>query len=492
MLIIVIKPINLLNKSILIKKTVIILIITFCFYNNKAQNLVPNPSFELYKLCPTFNNSINSSINYNPLQKFCNEWESLGTKEQLMISSGGQYLNECAKDIIPHTGLPQSSFAYQYARTGKGIMVTAQTYQGFYQDRIYQGVKLIEPLKIGHNYLVRFYANLADSSQSAMNNLGITFYTQKQKITNLSDITSLSYPDWAHIYSKDVIDNKNDWVKIEGIITADSAYEYLVVGNFFDYNKTIFKSVPNSITGFNYPIYLLDDFTVEETKKTIETANKLICKGDSITLNAVGSSNTFYWSYNKVDTISTQDKITISINQSKTVYLVSNWGVDSVILLAIDYPQKIIPTDTFLCRNYYIDIDATTNNGKYEWNTGDTTPTIIIEKAGEYILKTTTGSCYRIDTLIVNSCEPTLYVPNAFTPNNDGVNDVFLPKGVQVFNYNLSIYSRWGQLIFQTNNMEEGWEGNGYTSDNYFYNITYSNKENTKVYQKSGNTTLIK
>lgn len=476
----------------MIKKVSILFLIIFCTLCTKAQNLVPNPSFELYKLCPTFKNADEVAPQLNKLQKFCNDWESLGEASNRWLGLGGQYLNECDIDIIPFCGVPQSSFANQYARTGKGMMANVHSYQGFSQDRMYQGVKLIAPLKIGRKYLVRFYASLADSSQSAMNNLGITFFTQKQIIKDISNITSTFYPDWAHVYSKNVIDNKTDWVKIEGIITADSAYEYLVVGNFFDYNKTTFKSVPNSITGADYPVYLLDDFLVEETKKVIEPTNTLICKGDSITLNALGSSNTFYWSHNKIDTISIQDKITIPINQSQIIYLVSNWGIDSINITAINYPQKVIPTDTFLCQNYYININAALNNAKYEWNSGDTTSNIMIEKAGEYILKTTTGSCYRFDTLIVKSCEPTLYVPNAFSPNADGVNDIFLPKGVQVFNYNIYIYNRWGQLIFSTNNIENGWNGNDYTTDIYFYNITYSNKENTATYQKAGNITLIR
>lgn len=481
-----------LNNKILLIQKIIILINCLLIINSNAQNLVPNPSFELFKLCPTVYNTFNINQDWNDLQKFCADWESVGTIQHYWTGAGGQYLNACANIDKNYCGIPQSVFAFQNAHSGNGMLQLAQTYPGFTQERIFQGVKLISPLKIGHKYLVSFYTSLADSSHSAMNNLGITFYTQKQKIIDTSNISSLFYPDWAHVYSKDVIDNKTDWVKIEGVITADSAYQYLVVGNFFDYNKTTFKSFNNIVQGTVQPIYLLDDFTVEETKKTIAQTNTTICKSDTLKLNAIGSSQTFYWSLNMKDTFSTNEELFLKVDSSFKIYLISNWGIDSIQINSIEYPKKIIPIDTLLCSNYYLKIDGYNNIGKYKWNTGETNSKITIDKAGVYVLETTTGSCYRIDTLTVTSCQPTLYIPNAFSPNNDNVNDLFLPKGVQVFNYNLTIYNRWGQLVFETKDINQGWDGNGFGLDIYFYNVTYSDKENTTTYQKSGNLTLIR
>ena len=55
-------------------------------------------------------------------------------------------------------------------------------------------------------------------------------------------------------------------------------------------------------------------------------------------------------------------------------------------------------------------------------------------------------------------------IPNIFTPNGDGVNDFFCPSaylGKGLINFNLNIYNRWGQLIFQTNSLDgRGWDGN--------------------------------
>ncbi|MFN5182015.1 MAG: gliding motility-associated C-terminal domain-containing protein, partial [Bacteroidota bacterium] len=57
--------------------------------------------------------------------------------------------------------------------------------------------------------------------------------------------------------------------------------------------------------------------------------------------------------------------------------------------------------------------------------------------------------------------EFSLYVPNAFTPNQDGKNEVFQPKGLGVDeqNYAFYIYDRWGTLIFETTDWNKGWDG---------------------------------
>ena len=71
-----------------------------------------------------------------------------------------------------------------------------------------------------------------------------------------------------------------------------------------------------------------------------------------------------------------------------------------------------------------------------------------------------------------------IYVPNAFTPNADGLNDVFQPKGFGVTKYELNIYDRWGERMFHTNTFEEGWDG------------TYHGRGN-KICEESSYTWLI-
>ena len=55
----------------------------------------------------------------------------------------------------------------------------------------------------------------------------------------------------------------------------------------------------------------------------------------------------------------------------------------------------------------------------------------------------------------------TFFAPNAFTPDGDGLNDVFLPQGhaIDLNEYKLYIFNRWGEIIFETYHYDEGWDG---------------------------------
>ncbi len=93
--------------------------------------------------------------------------------------------------------------------------------------------------------------------------------------------------------------------------------------------------------------------------------------------------------------------------------------------------------------------------------------------------------------------EGDLYIPNAFTPNGDGMNDVFKAKGVGITKFEMQIYDRWGHLVFESNDIELGWNGcfknQGellIKQDVYTYKISYY-KGSAKQYTRYGNVTLL-
>ncbi len=87
------------------------------------------------------------------------------------------------------------------------------------------------------------------------------------------------------------------------------------------------------------------------------------------------------------------------------------------------------------------------------------------------------------------------YVPNAFTPNADNTNDKFLISYTGISTFLIQIYNRWGQLVYESNNIDDGWDGtfnqNSCQSDVYVYTIIFtdSNGEDGK---QSGNVTLLR
>ena len=91
--------------------------------------------------------------------------------------------------------------------------------------------------------------------------------------------------------------------------------------------------------------------------------------------------------------------------------------------------------------------------------------------------------------------EPFIFIPNAFSPNDDGENDILYVRGEMIEEMQLSIYNRWGELVFNSTSINHGW--NGIYQDKkvdpavfvYHLRATCVNKE---VFEKKGNITVVK
>ena len=96
----------------------------------------------------------------------------------------------------------------------------------------------------------------------------------------------------------------------------------------------------------------------------------------------------------------------------------------------------------------------------YLWNDGSTKPSLTVNEEGEYSVEVETiHGCKASDTIFVTVED--FMIPNAFTPNNDGLNDIFTPftpeKGFS--SYQFSVFNRFGAQIYKTNDIYEGWDG---------------------------------
>lgn len=87
------------------------------------------------------------------------------------------------------------------------------------------------------------------------------------------------------------------------------------------------------------------------------------------------------------------------------------------------------------------------------------------------------------------------WIPNAFTPDADNLNDVFRPVTIGVSNYSFTIFDRWGKLIYESNDITKGWDGKfkgkPCKQDVYVWKITYSNDVTEKYELKTGHVTLL-
>lgn len=107
-----------------------------------------------------------------------------------------------------------------------------------------------------------------------------------------------------------------------------------------------------------------------------------------------------------------------------------------------------------------------TINPSYLWNyNNQTTPTIIADAIGNYSVKVTNRfanntTCASSDKIqIKEGCEPRLFVPEIFTANKDGINDILQIPNAHITDFDLRIYNRWGEIIFESKDPEKIWDG---------------------------------
>jgi gliding motility-associated-like protein len=126
-------------------------------------------------------------------------------------------------------------------------------------------------------------------------------------------------------------------------------------------------------------------------------------------------------------------------------------------------------------------LDAGSVNGAtYLWSTGDTTHAITVGDPGPYWVTVSAPGCSSTDTVNVEGGigAGALYMPNAFTPNGNGLNEVFTGVGSDITSFHLEIWNRWGQKIYVTDDINNGWDGKykGETVQNdvYVYVVKYT------------------
>ncbi|MCH8904241.1 MAG: gliding motility-associated C-terminal domain-containing protein [Bacteroidetes bacterium] len=185
----------------------------------------------------------------------------------------------------------------------------------------------------------------------------------------------------------------------------------------------------------------------------------LLCPGATLTLKNSTSNlfDNYLWSNG--DTTAS-----ITIAQSGTYWLraindcMADTVRDTIIVAVIDFPEPSLVSDTSICSNDPVVLDATIGGGTYRWHDGSTNPKFYASLPGEYYIDITYQNCTKRFKTDISDCE-ILIVPNVFTPNNDGKNDLFMIEYYGQKLYRLLIYNRWGQLVFESNDRNYHWDG---------------------------------
>ncbi len=447
-----------------------------------GTNLVPNGGFESYANCLTASNR-NLSLTSIVLPWF----DYTGTSA---TTGSSDYFNRNCPYSTPNAfGTPFLNA--NNPRTGSGFFGQyCYIAPAFFRE--YAAVPLSTPLSIGKRYRIRFYtkpsATTTQSTYAKIDRIGLSLSTQNPRTTTLKVVATPTGNTNDYVGNKPVIltpsgtpvGDTTFWTRLETIFTADSAYAFLTLGGLTKISEM--QVFGNSIAGY----YFFDDVSIHELDLPPDTTRLR----DSLTCFAR-------------DTGLIKRKLT------------NRYGCDSLVL------QKIVLANPI---NIYLGRDTTLPNGlrftiptlisgdsvsKITWlpPTGLSCadclrPQVIVsEKTVTYIAHVIgRNGCKAADTLEIAQSElPFVYVPTAFSPNNDNINEVLVVyaslervKSIARF----AVFNRWGGLVFEKrdfppNDEAFGWKGEGQGQDVFVYLVEIELLNGQKVVV-SGGTTLMR
>jgi len=156
---------------------------------------------------------------------------------------------------------------------------------------------------------------------------------------------------------------------------------------------------------------------------------------------------------------------------------------------------EIIFTNKSVGENYFQwDFD----NG--QTNSEDNIINVLFNDTGKYYISLFVENEFNCTDEIIHQIdvvsELSVYIPNAFSPNDDGVNETFVVKGIGIQDFEMQVFDRWGSVIFQSDNLEYGWDGTAFSGQKmnngtYMYHI-YLTDVNGKPWVYNGELNLMK
>ncbi|MGK2861136.1 MAG: gliding motility-associated C-terminal domain-containing protein [Chitinophagaceae bacterium] len=187
-----------------------------------------------------------------------------------------------------------------------------------------------------------------------------------------------------------------------------------------------------------------------------------ICTGTSRVLDA-GKYSSYLWSNGYTGQI-----ISVSNIGSYAVMVTDNngcKGFDTAVISEMHpRPSQFLPQDTSLCSYGSLELIPLVNYQTYRWSNNSASRTLSISQPSTYWLEVVDyNGCIGKDTIMVTpkECMKGFFMPNAFTPNKDGKNDLLRPLLFgNVKEYSFTIYNRWGQPVFRSKVLSRGWDGN--------------------------------
>jgi len=223
----------------------------------------------------------------------------------------------------------------------------------------------------------------------------------------------------------------------------------------------------------------------------------LVCENDKLLLDAGNSGAQYLWQDNTIAQ-------TLPVNTNGTYWVnITKNGCSYADTVKVTFglkPAFSLGNDTVICMGSPIRLKPIMTNqatSAYLWSTGTTSTDLWVTDPGMYSLELSNSCGVLRDEIVIDKGVCDVYVPSAFTPNNDGRNDVFKSYyGENVNTFIMQVRNRFGQLVFETADRQAGWDGNFKTAKQpagtYVWTIKYKNNNSSIERLLQGTVILIR
>lgn len=352
------------------------------FATSNAQNLVPNGDFEYFYSIP------------NDVGQWdkCKDWFSVHNKRGLLwpYATPDYYHELATKGVRP----PSTSFGDVSPYSGEAHMgFVAKNPSGNFRE--YLSTKMLKPLTPGKEYIVTFYITNGDSNMFGgygVNSIGICFSVDSLRQQNNEVIKRI--PQWRTYTQQWSV----GWKKVSFTFKADSAYNFLTIGNFSDDADTRMRLWdPQASAPTAY--YFVDDFTVE-TKELLLFGSQQICMGDKVTLSAFNGVDYRWLNTKDLQTIIGRDSVLQVVPSATTTYMVYD-DDDTALhtILVQKYPEDVsLGNDRVICEGDSVFFDFSSATYGFLWHDSSDTQIRSFKQTGTYWLQLQNGKCLFADT----------------------------------------------------------------------------------------------
>ncbi|MBO9203024.1 MULTISPECIES: gliding motility-associated C-terminal domain-containing protein [Niastella] len=220
-------------------------------------------------------------------------------------------------------------------------------------------------------------------------------------------------------------------------------------------------------------------------------ADRNLCEGQSPVVLDAGQQSSYAWqdgSTSRYYTVNNIGLYKVSVTNSHGCISKDSINIKKIV----PSPANFLTASDSLCSYASLELVPSGSYSNYLWSTGSLQPSITIDKPGVYILSVANkDGCSGSDTVQIyrKDCLAGVFIPNGFTPGNDGKNDVFraMVYGIAI-NFELQVFNRYGQLVFTSKDPLKGWDGkvNGTpaNSGTFVWQCRYQLKGDDPKYRK--------